>query len=40
MVNFEVGREEEERGVLFCFEGMGIYVFYIYVSLWLFIIRK
>ena len=32
MANFEFGREEEERRVLSCFEGMGTYVFHTYIS--------
>ena len=40
MANFEVGREEEERGVLSCFEGMGTYVFHTYINSWLLTTRK
>ena len=40
MANFEVGIEEEERGVLSCFEGMGTYVFHTYINSWLLTTRK
>ena len=40
MANFEVGREEEGRGVLSCFEGMGTYVFHTYINSWLLTTRN